>query len=177
MFNKFKVNSVTFHYITSSPTSQAGDVMFYFEKDCLSPMVDYSNSSFLPYVLSDMNTIIGPQWTNHSIRLKPSPDFKTTLFGNQTDINEQAEGVIHFFSKTNASNSPGYLLIDYDFTFKEMSVNPRAGSLPIARGQSTFVCFTKTALAATAGDQFIMDQYRDWETDRKSTGLNSSHRL
>ncbi len=141
MFNKFKVNRLTFHYITSSPTSQAGDVMFYYEKDRLAPMADYTNNSFLPYVLSDPHTVIGPQWTNHSITLTPTRDWKSTLYGNQSDLNEDAEGTIYFFSKTNSANSPGYLLIDYDLTFKELSVNPRAGSLPIARGQGTFVTF------------------------------------
>lgn len=150
MFNKFKVNSVTVHYITSSPTSQAGDIMFYFEKDRLAPMVDYSNSSFLPYVLSDPHTVIGPQWTNHSMVIKPARDWKSTLYGSLDDINEDAEGTIFFFSKTNAANSPGYLLIDYDIQFRELSVNPRAGTLPIARGQSTFVCFNSTA-SLTAG--------------------------
>lgn len=150
MFNKFKVNSVTVHYITSSPTSQAGDVLFYYEKDRLAPMCDYSNSSFLPYVLSDPHTVIGPQWTNHSMVIKPTKDWKTTLFGNQSDLNEDAEGTIFFFSKTNSANSPGYLLIDYDIQFRELSVNPRAGSLPIARGQSSFVCFNSTA-STTAG--------------------------
>lgn len=144
MFNKFKVNRLTVHYITSSPTSQAGDVLFYFEKDRMAPMPDYSSSSFLPYMLSDPHTVIGPQWTNHSVTLKPAKDWKTTLFGNQTDLNEDSEGTLFFFSKTNAANSPGYLLIDYDFSFKELSVNPRAGTLPVARAQSSFVCYTST---------------------------------
>nr|UHS71963.1 MAG: hypothetical protein 3 [Tombusviridae sp.] len=150
MFNKFKVNSFTAHYITSSPTSQAGDVLFYYEKDRLAPMPDYSNSSFLPYALSDPHTVIGPQWTNHSATIKPTKDWKTTLYGNQSDLNEDAEGTLFFFSKTNAANSPGYLLIDYDIQFKELSVNPRAGSLPIARAQSTFGCFT-AAYSPSAG--------------------------
>ncbi len=139
MFAKFKVNKCVLHYITSSPTSQAGDVMFYYERDRLAPFPDYSNSSFLPFVLSDEHTIIGPQWTNHSATLKPAIEWKSTLYGNQTDINEDAAGTFFLFSKTNAANSPGYLLMDYDISFKEMAVNPRAGSLPIARAQSTFV--------------------------------------
>ncbi len=142
MFQKFKVNRVIVHYITSSPTSQAGDVLFYYERDALAPMCDYSNSSFLPFVLSDVNTVIGPQWTNHSILVNPTPDWKTTLYGNQSDLNEDKAGTIFMFSKTNAANSPGYVLIDYDISFKELSVNPRAGTLPIARAQSSFVCFT-----------------------------------
>jgi len=151
MFNKFKVNRFTVHYITSSPTSQAGDVLFYYEKDRTAPMADYSNSSFLPYVLSDPHTVIGPQWTNHSATITPTRDWKSTLYGNQTDLNEDAEGTIFFFSKTNAANSPGYLLIDYDLQFKELSVNPRAGSLPVARAQSTFVCISASA-TTTAGN-------------------------
>jgi hypothetical protein len=140
MFSKFKVNKCTIHYITSSPTSQAGDVLFYYERDRMAPFPDYSNSSFLPFVLSDDHTIIGPQWTNHSMLIKPVAEWKSTLYGNQTDINEDASGSFFLFSKTNAANSPGYLLIDYDISFKEMAVNPRAGTLPIARAQSTFVC-------------------------------------
>lgn len=150
MFNKFKVNSFTAHYITSSPTSQAGDVLFYYEKDRLAPMPDYSNSSFLPYTLSDPHTVIGPQWTNHSATIRPTRDWKSTLYGNQSDLNEDAEGTLFFFSKTNAANSPGYLLIDYDIQFKELSVNPRAGSLPIARAQSNFICLTPV-LAPVSG--------------------------
>ncbi len=153
MFQKFKVNSIVVHYITSSPTSQAGDVLFYFEKDGFSPMVDYSNSSFLPLVLSDPNTLIGPQWTNHSMLIKPVQDWKTTMYGNQSDLNEDKAGTLFFFSKTNAANSPGYLLIDYDISFAELSTNPRAGTLPIARGQSSFVCFNVSASARTSGNQ------------------------
>jgi hypothetical protein len=151
MFNKFRVNKVIVHYITSSPTSQAGDVLFYYEKDRLAPMADYSSSSFLPYVLSDPHTVIGPQWTNHSAVIRPTKDWKTTLYGNQSDLNEDAEGTVFFFSKTNSANSPGYLLIDYDIQFKELSVNPRAGSLPVARAQSSFLCLTNGAASAAVG--------------------------
>jgi hypothetical protein len=142
MFQKFKVNKIVVHYITSSPTSQAGDVLFYYERDAFAPMCDYTNSNFLPFVLSDPNTVIGPQWTNHSMLVTPTADWKTTLFGNQSDLNEDRAGTIFMFSKTNAANSPGYVLIDYDISFKELSVNPRAGTLPIARAQSSFVCLT-----------------------------------
>lgn len=157
MFQKFKINSIVAHYITSSPTSQAGDILFYYERDRLSPMVDYSNSSFLPYVLSDPHTMIGPQWTNHSMAVKPTGDWKTTLFGNQTDLNEDATGSLFLFSKTNAANSPGYLLIDYDISFKELAVNPRAGTLPVARAQSTFVCLTAPAsITSSSAASFVI---------------------
>ncbi len=154
MYNKFKVNVVRFHYITSSPTSQAGDILFYFERDRNSPMCDYSNSSFLSYVLSDTNSIIGPQWTNHTMECRPVKEWKSTLYGNQTDINEDAAGSVFLFSKTNATNSPGYILIDYDISFSDMSVNPRAGSLPVSRGQLNQFCIGASAGVYVAGNSY-----------------------
>lgn len=154
MYCKFKVNKLIVHYITSSPTNQAGDILFYYEHDRFAPMVDYSNASFLAYVLSDKNTVIGPQWTNHSIAVRPAGEWKTTLYGNQTDLNEDAAGSIFLFSKTNAANSPGYILLDYDITFKEMAVNPRAGTLPIARGQAFNLAFGQTTNAVTLGTAY-----------------------
>jgi len=151
MFAYFKINKMLVHYITSSPTSQAGDIMFYYERNRKSPFPDFTNSSFLPYVLSDANTIIGPQWTNHTLIIDPVSEWKTTAFATNSDFNEDALGSVFLFSKTNAANSPGYVLIDYDISFKEMAVNPRAGVLPVARGQCNPICFGAAALAYTAG--------------------------
>ncbi len=163
MFQFFRVHRVVIHYITSSPTSQAGDVVFYYERDRLAPCPDYSNSNFLPYVLSDEATIIGPQWMNHSAVVVPPPEWKTTLFGNQSDLNEDAAGTVFMFSKTNAANSPGYILIDYDISFKSMAVNPRAGTLPVARGQSNFICL-KTTSDTTAGSAAIFTDFTTGKT-------------
>lgn len=151
MYARFKVNSVVVHYITSSPTSQAGDVMFYYERDRKSPFMDYSNSSFLPFVLSDPNTVIGPQWTNHSLLIRPTKEFKSTAFALNSDVDEDACGTVWMFSKTNSSNSPGYILLDYDISFAQMSVNPRTGQLPVSRGQANVVSLGRTAAAVTAG--------------------------
>lgn len=151
MFQYFKINKATLHYITSSATSQTGDVMFYYERDRKQPMVDYTNSSFLPFVLSDSNTVIGPQWTNHTIFIDPVKDWRTTAYALNSDVNEDAMGTVLMFSKTSTSSSPGYILIDYDISFKGMSVNPRAGQLPIARGQVSQIAIGEGGTAVTAG--------------------------
>lgn len=139
MFSNFRVNRLVVHYITSSPTSQAGDILFYYERERNSPMIDFTNNSFLPFVLSDPNTVIGPQWQNHSVMIDPVREWKNTNYGLNTDLNEESVGSVFLFSKTNAASSPGYILIDFDITFKDMCVNPRAGILPITRGLWNYV--------------------------------------
>lgn len=151
IYNEFKFNKVNVHYITSSPTSQAGDVMFYYERNRYSPAMDYSNNSFLNYVLSDVQTVIGPQWANHTATIVPENQFKLTSFGNSTDQDDDSQGAIYFFSKTNSANSPGYILIDYDITFKNLAINPRAGLLPITRGAFSSLTLSLGSTAVTLG--------------------------
>ncbi len=150
-YANFKVNGLIVHYITSSPTSQAGDVLFYYERARANPGPDFSNSNFLPFVLSDPKTVIGPQWTNHSAVITPAQDWKSTAYGIQQDIDEDCAGAIYMFSKTNSANSPGYIIFDYDISFTELSVNPRAGVLPVSRGQFYQTALGITGVAVTAG--------------------------
>lgn len=155
LYSCFKVNKIVCHYITSSPTSQPGDILFYNERDRSGPMVDCTSNSFLPLVLSDPSTILGPQWQNHSMLMNPVKEFKSTNYGLNPDLNEDSAGSIFVYSKTSSANSPGYILIDYDITFKEMCVNPRAGLLPITRGLWNYLTLSLTATAVTLGSTAI----------------------
>lgn len=151
IYNYFKFNKIIVHYITSSPTSQAGDILFYMEKNRYNPAPDHTNSNFLNFVLSDVQTVIGPQWSNHSAVVTPGKDFKTTSFAITTDMDDDNQGAIYLYSKTNSANSPGYILIDYDITFKELSVSPRAGQFPVVRGLFNYLTIGISNVAVVLG--------------------------
>lgn len=151
MYAKFKINSIVAHYITSAATTTPGDVLFYYERDREGPFIDWSNNSFLPFTLSDPHTVLGPQWTNHSAVLQPTTDFMSTNYGVHVEMNNEAAGQLCIFNKTATAGSAGYVLIDYDITFKELQVNPRAGLLPVARAQCFNTCLTATGSSTTGG--------------------------
>lgn len=130
MYNKFKFNKLRLHYITSSATSATGDVMFQINENRSDPMANQTSNTFLPFALSKPETVIGPQWTNHTVDTAPRNSYKNLDVGMNIDIDYQAQGDIMLYSKTSTTDSPGYVLIDYDITFAEMSVNPRQAVLP-----------------------------------------------
>jgi len=130
IYNKFKFHKINAHYITSSATSSTGDVLFSVSKNRDDPPPNGTSSTFLNYALSDPNTVIGPQWTNHTVSFTPTGPFRTLDTGVNADINAQAQGEIFLWSKTTTTDSPGYVIFDYDISFAEMSVNPRSGLLP-----------------------------------------------
>ncbi len=130
IYNKFKFNRCLVHYITSSSTATTGDILFSVNKNRDDPIPQWTASTFLNYALSDPYTIIGPQWTNHTCGIKPVGPMRTLDLGVNSDLNAQAQGELLMYSKTSSTDSPGYVVFDYDITFSEMSINPRAGLLP-----------------------------------------------
>lgn len=130
MYNRYKPRRLVFHYITSSATSQTGDVMFYLRKNEGSTMPQPTSSTFLNYVLSDSNTVIGPQWTNHTCVFDTSQTtWLSTDYGATSELNSYNQYDLFIYSKTSSANSPGYVIVDYEYEFKEIALNPRAGNL------------------------------------------------
>jgi hypothetical protein len=131
MYNRFKIRSITFHYITSSPTSTAGDVMFYVRRNEGSTMPGPTSSVFLPYILSDEFTVIGPQWTNHTLFVDTRTiPWLSTDYGATSELETYNRYDAFLYSKTGSgTDSPGYIIMDYDYEFREVAITPRVGQL------------------------------------------------
>jgi len=149
------------HYITSSPTSLAGDILLMYHANHGGPKVDHSSANFLSYALSTDAALIGPQWTNHSVRIISRPGAKLmTDVLNAEDVQHQADGELLVYTRntTNGTSpdNPGYLLIDYDVHFSKRMLNPRVQTLPsgIFKWSPLGVEFSGTV---TAGDSVAVD--------------------
>jgi len=155
MYNRFKINRLAFHYITSSPTTSTGDILFYHSKQSSSQLPNNTSASFLPYVLSDSLTVLGPQWTNHTCLVEPRSNWCDTDYGaNANEPSLYSTGDVFLYSKTSTTDSPGYVIFDYDISFAELSVAPRAGALPTIKAQWLPFAGT-TSGAQTAGSGVI----------------------
>jgi hypothetical protein len=137
LYQKFRVRKLIAHYITSSSTSSTGDVLFYFQKNRDSVFLSQTSTQLLPFVMSDKNTVLGPQWSNHSTMLDVKGTWKSTDYGMEPLLDAYSEGELFLLSKTATTDSPGYVIFDYVIDFCEMNVSPRLLSLPISRIQWT----------------------------------------
>lgn len=133
MYNKFRFLSFTVHFVTSSPTSTNGDVMFYYAKNRESPFLNQTSTNLLPFVMSDPNAVIGPQWQNISATFSVDSEWKSLDYGMNDSPKEYAAGELFLLCKTSNTESPGYVIFDYTIEFGEKSIQPRLLSLPITR--------------------------------------------
>lgn len=135
MYQKYRWKSLAVHYITSSPTTANGDIMFYHQKNRESVFLNQTSTQLLPFVLNDDDTVIGPQWTNHSVQLHVTGKWKSTDYGMTPELEMYADGDLFLLSKTSTTDSPGYVLFDYEVEFQELQISPRLLSLPLPRAQ------------------------------------------
>ena len=142
MYQKYRWRKCNVYYITSSPTSSTGDVMFYYAKNRESVFLNQTSSFLLPFVISDPSTVIGPQWTNHAASLDITGTWKSTDYGMEAALQDYADGEVFLLSKTTKTDSPGYVLFDYVVEFAELQISPRLLSLPLPRSQYSNVAFT-----------------------------------
>lgn len=154
MYMKFRFKSFVVHYITSSPTSSSGDVMFYYGKDRSSVFLNQTSSQLLPFVFTDQNTVLGPQWTNHSAQFAVTSDWKLTDYGMHDGVEEYADGEVFLLSKTSTTDSPGYVIFDYVVEFAQESFQPRLLLFPIPRIQWKCTSFGTSASAVTTDTSF-----------------------
>jgi hypothetical protein len=156
MYQKFRWKSVVAHYITSSPTSANGDVLFYRAKNRDSVFLSQTSTQLLPFVISDPDTVLGPQWTNHTAVLTIQGSWKSTDYGMSADLNNYSDGELFLLSKTSTTDSPGYVLFDYEVEFADLQITPRLLTLPLPRAQYSQVNVGLTALAVTTAAVAVM---------------------
>lgn len=145
----YQVHGIAFHYITSATTASAGSVMFYINKDRAGPALSSSAANFMPAVLSDHNTLIGPLWQNCTASYFPEANWYATDVLNNEPLLGQCPGEVFVYTKTASTDVPGYILVDYDISFRGLSLNPKASILPITRMKYTQVRMSATAIATT----------------------------
>lgn len=158
IYAEFIVNGLTFHFVTAMPTTAIGDIMFYVNKDRGAALLDTTNNNFMSVVMSDPNTVLGPLWHNHSATYKPVFKTYSTSILNGEDLRSQGPGELFVYMKTSAGStlgSSGYILVDFDISFKTLQTNPRELSFPLTRLKYASYGLS-TPIAAVVGGQTVI---------------------
>lgn len=145
-YAEYMVHGMSFHYITTASTTETGAMMFCIQKDRSAPGAITSSPNFLPMVLSDHGTILGPLWKNNTAMYCPEPQWLSVDIFNDEDLVHQACGELWVYTRTSVTDSPGYVLIDYDISFRELQVNIKSLSLPASR-----IKYSQVLLQISAG--------------------------
>jgi hypothetical protein len=150
IYAHFVVHGLAFHFITAVGTGTQGDIALMINKSAANPAIDSSSSNFLSVLLSDKNTVFGPLWKNHTAVYYPPPEVYPTDILNDEDLTHRGPGELLVYTRSAVEQIPGYMLMDYDITFKTMQVNVRALTFPITKMKYTQSAFFLSGAVVTA---------------------------
>jgi hypothetical protein len=149
IYSQFVVHGLAFHFITAVGTGTQGDIALMVNKSAANPAIDSSSSNFLSVLLSDKNTVFGPLWKNHTAVYVPPPTIYPTDILNDEDLTHRGPGELLVYTRSSVEQIPGYMLMDYDITFKTMQVNIRALTFPITKMKYFQSAFFLSGVAVT----------------------------
>jgi len=155
-YQHWRCHGVTLHYITRQPSSATGEVLMVHTANVSESAFPYNASDFLSRALSCENAVLGPIWTNHSISVKPWGSRGEINAFMDTDINDNIYGEISVFTQSAVSDTAGFLVMDYDFSFETPMYSAHSNRLPISTGVSD-PCYSATATTPSTGTQFILN--------------------
>jgi len=152
IYSQFMVHGMAFHFITAVGTGTQGDIAMMINKNLADPILPTTNTNFLSVLLSDKNAVLGPLWRNHTAVFYPPPFIYNTDILNDEDLEHRGPGELIVFTKSSVEQTPGYVLMDYDITFKNMQVNVRALTFPLSKMKYYHSAIFVSSLAVTTGN-------------------------
>lgn len=156
-YAEYSVHGVAFHYITAAATTNQGSMMMYIGKNRQDPGLDVTNDNFMSVVLSDDRTVLGPVWKNSTATYFPPPVFRPTNIMSTEGLHEQAPGELFVYTKITDNVTPGFILVDYDISFRGLQANPRGLTLPIARMKYHQVALHTSTTTINTAIPFLLD--------------------
>lgn len=154
-YAEYCIHGVAFHYITSATTGNAGSVAMFINKSRAGPGLPTDNSTFLPTVLSDHNTVLTPIWKNGTAVYHPPPRWYVTSVMNDEGLHEQCPGELLVYDRVGEAVAPGYVLVDYDISFRNMQASSKQLSLPVQRMKyHEIALYTNASVVANQAAEF-----------------------
>jgi len=143
-YSRFKFNGGAIHFITRQPTSATGELLMYYKRDAGDVSLAYNDSDFLSSALSMSDTILGPIWCNHTLRLPGIGSAGDTNPLMDPDINDNLKGEVSVLTQSAVVDNAGFLVFDYDFSFFDPMYTLHSTIIPVTTGPTDVKTFVDT---------------------------------
>lgn len=165
-YERFTFNGGNIHFITRQPSSATGEILMYSVTNVNDTAYLYNSSDFLSCAFSLQNAVMGPVWSNHTLKL---PSGKASGLTNpliDTDINDNMKGEVNILTQSGITDNAGFILFDYDFTFYDPMYSTHVSLIPVPTGPTDIKLYADTS-NETLGSQ------ASWVLDSEYSSLSN----
>lgn len=152
-FESYRFNRLRIHYIPKVATSVTGQIILCSQKSVSEPGLQPEAGTFLNRAMSQGNAVFSSLWSPCAIDINCPKEWKLVDPTTTSDPDDAIWEELQVYTQISAAAQVGYLLAEYDISFKEPIYQPHSTSIPIATGPG--VRITLADGASTAADDWI----------------------
>jgi hypothetical protein len=159
-YEKYRWNSLRIHYVPKVATSAIGQLVMCSQRSVTEPGLRPEAGTFLNRAMSQGNAAFSPLWTGSYIDIDTDGEFRLVDPTSSADLDDAIHEELQVYCQTSVSGQVGYLIAEYDISFKEPIFQPHSTSIPISTGPGMRVVLTDAAgINSNLDDWNLVDSF------------------
>jgi len=163
-YEKYRWNMLRIHYVPKVATSAAGQIVMCSQRSVTEPGLQPEAGTFLNRAMSQGNAAFSPLWTASYIDIDTDSEFRLVDPTTSSDLDDAIHEELQVYTQAATSGVVGYLIAEYDISFKEPIYQPHSTTIPIATGPGL-----RVNLVDTAAVNAVLD---DWSLSDPASSLS-----
>lgn len=155
-FERYKFNKLRIHYVPKVATSVTGQIILCSQKSVSEPGLQPESGTFLNRAMSQGNAVFSTLWSPCSIDIDCPAEWKLVDPAITADPDDSIWEELQVYTQISVAAQVGYLLMEYDISFKEPIYQPHSTQIPISTGPGLRI--TLADGASTANDDWILTE-------------------
>jgi hypothetical protein len=156
-FEHYRFNRLRVHYVPKVATTAVGQLILCSQHSVSEPGLQPESGTFLQRAMSQGNASFSPLWTPNYIDITTDAQWRLVDPATTVDLDDCILEELQVYTQVNASAQVGYLIAEYDISFKDPIFQPHASQIPFPTGPGVRVSFTDATAVNAIGDDVIWD--------------------
>lgn len=154
-FEKYHWNKLRIHYVPKVATNAKGQIILCSQRSVTEPGLQPESGTFLQRAMSQGNAVFSPLWTAAYIDIDVDNEFRLVDPTTTSDLDDCIHEELQVYTQSPDVGQVGYLIAEYDVTFKEPIYQPHSTSIPIVTGPGLRVQLTASAAINAVSDAAV----------------------
>lgn len=156
-YEHYRFNRLRVHYVPKVATTAVGQLILCSQHSVSEPGLQPEAGTFLQRAMSQGNASFSPLWTPNYIDINTDSQWRLVDPATTVDLDDCILEELQVYTQVSASAQVGYLIAEYDISFKDSIYQPHASQIPFPTGPGVRAVLTDALAVNAIGDDWILN--------------------
>lgn len=155
-YEKYRWRKLRINYVPKVSTGLNGQVILCSSHSVSEPCLQPEAGTFLARAMSQGNASMGPLWMENHIDIQTGNSWYMVDPTTTTDPDDAIAEELQVYVQTQTVGQVGYLYVEYEIEFSQLTYQPHSTSIPISTGPGVRVVLNDAAATNAANDDWSL---------------------